>query len=356
MMPKVMLNPLAADLDHVLLHTAGLWDDLRGQRLFITGGTGFFGCWLLESFLWANRRLQLGAEAVVLTRNPEAFAEKAPHLARDPSITLRAGDVCSFAFPEGAFLHVLHCATEASAALNRDNPLGMIETVTEGTRRALEFARLCGAKRFLLASSGAVYGTQPPGLSHVSEDYPGAPDCGRASAAYGEGKRLAELLGAVYAEKHGLEVVVARGFAFVGPYLPLDTHFAVGNFLRDGLAGGPIEVGGDGTPFRSYLYAADLAIWLWTILLRGTPGRAYNVGSEDAISIKDLAYQVAAQFAPQPRVDIVQTASPIHIPNRYVPSTQRAREELGLQAWVNLDEALRRTAVWNDTVQTSAYF
>ncbi len=345
-MMSAMLNPLAADLDHVLLHTAGLWDDLRGQRLFVTGGTGFFGCWLLESFLWANRRLQLGAEAVVLTRNPKAFAEKAPHLARDPSITLRAGDVCSFAFPEGAFSHVLHCATEASAALNRDNPLGMIETVTEGTRRTLEFARLCGAKRFLLASSGAVYGTQPPGLSHVSEDYPGAPDCGRASAAYGEGKRLAELFGAVYAEKHGLEVVVARGFAFVGPYLPLDTHFAVGNFLRDGLAGGPVEVGGDGTPFRSYLYAADLAIWLWTILLRGTPGRAYNVGSEDAKTIAEIAEAVAACFSSALPVRIHSAPIPGAAASRYVPSTQRAKSELGLDTWIGLEEALRRTLHW----------
>ncbi len=351
-----MSNPLAADLDHVLLHTDKLWEDLRGQHLFVTGGTGFFGCWLLESFLWANERFQLGAEMTVLSRSPEAFAEKAPHLAQHPSITLQAGDVRAFAFPDGQFSHVLHCATEASAALNRDNPLGMIGTVTEGTRRALEFARHCGAGRFLLASSGAVYGRQPPDLSHVPENYPGAPDCGQASSAYGEGKRLAELYGAIYAEKYSLEVVIVRSFAFVGPYLPLDTHFAVGNFLRNVLHGEPVRVSGDGTPFRSYLYAADLAIWLWTILLRGTPGRAYNAGSEDAISIRDLAHKVAAQFVPQPRVDIMQAAPLGQIPNRYVPLTQRAREELGLQAWVDLDEALRRTAAWNDIVQTPAHF
>lgn len=340
-------NPLAEDLDHVLAHTGALWEDLRGKRLFLTGGTGFFGCWLLESFAWANDALGLGAEALVLTRDPDAFAAKHPRLAAHPALGFHRGDIRSFPFPDGAFSHVVHGATEAKASLNRDDPLGMIETITEGTRRTLEFARRCGAGRFLLTSSGAVYGVQPPGLSHVPEEYVGAPDCARAGSAYGEGKRLAELFCAVYADRHGLDVGIARGFAFVGPFLPLDSHFAVGNFLRDGLRGGPIEIGGDGTPYRSYLYAADLAIWLWTILLRGRPGRAYNVGSESAITIAETAQAVAAQFSPAPPVHRGRAPTAGRAAERYVPSVERARSELGLDVWIGLDEALRRTTAWN---------
>src|SRR5260370_33188789 len=101
----------------------------------------------------------------------------------------------------------------------------------------------------------------------------GAPDTMDANSAYGEGKRMAELLCAIYRKSYGIETKIARGFAFVGPYMQLDTHFAIGNFVSDSLAGQCIEVRGDGTPLRSYLYASDLMVWLWTILTRGKAGR-----------------------------------------------------------------------------------
>lgn len=340
---NLMDNPLKADLDHILEHTQGLWDELRGRRLFITGGTGFLGCWLLESFAWANDKLGLDAHAVVLTRNPEAFARKAPHLAHHPSINFCTGDVCNFEFPEGPFSHVIHAATEAGAKLNAENPLLMVDTIIEGTRRTLDFAVHAGAKKFLLASSGAVYGRQPPGMTHIPEDYNGGPDPLDPKSAYGEGKRAAEMLSCLYAERHGLESKIARCFAFVGPYLPLDAHFAIGNFIRDALRGGPIRINGDGTPYRSYLYAADLAIWLWTILFLGDPRRPYNVGSKQAVTICDVAHCVAASVPDPVAVEIAGCPVPFCRQERYISDVSRAREELNLREWIEMPEAIRRT-------------
>jgi nucleoside-diphosphate-sugar epimerase len=342
-----MTNPLAKDLDHILAHTSGVFEELAGARIFVTGGTGFFGCWLLESFVWACDRLRLDASITVLTRSPEALHAKAPHLTAHPAIQLVHGDVRSFEFPAGRFTHVIHGATEASASLNRERPLSMLDTIVEGTRRTLDFAVSSGAKRFLLLSSGAVYGTQPPELPLLPETYTGAPDCTDPRWVYGEGKRLAELLCAVYARQFGLECPIARGFAFTGPYMPLNIHFAIGNFISSCGSGRSIEIHGDGTPYRSYLYAADLAIWLWTILLRGASCHPYNIGSEEPVTIAELAATVAATLNPGTQIGVAQAATIGAPAQRYVPDTGRARGELGLAQHVSLRDAIARTAAWH---------
>jgi nucleoside-diphosphate-sugar epimerase len=341
-----MTNRLSTDLDSILARTEPLWSDLRGERILITGATGFFGCWLLESFAWANRRLNLGAEAVALSRHPNTLAAKAPHLAGDPAITLHAADIRNGKFPSGRFSHVIHAAAEASARLNAEAPLVMFDTIVGGTRRALEFSLDSSLRRFLFISSGAVYGTQPPNLTHIAESFEGGPNPLDPANAYAEGKRAAELLCAL-AQSPSFEPTIARCFAFVGPYMQLDTHFAIGNFIADALRGGPIVVKGDGSPFRSYLYASDLAVWLWTMLFKGRSGRAYNVGSEDASNIAAVAREVASAM-PQ-KVDVTIASSPVPgVPvHQYVPSTSRGRQELGLTAEVSLREAIRRTCVWN---------
>jgi nucleoside-diphosphate-sugar epimerase len=339
------------DLDHILAHTHELWEEMRGQSIFITGGTGFFGCWLVESFCYANRALGLGAKATVLSRNPEKFAAKCPHLASDSAVTLHAGDVRDFEFPAGEFGYVIHAATEASAKQAAEEPLEMLSTILAGTERALKFAAQCGARKFLLTSSGAVYGRQPAEMTHVPEDYMGAPDALDAASVYAEGKRASELMCALHqkvARAKGMEfeAKIARCWAFCGPHLPLDAHFAIGNFIGDVLAGRPISIGGDGTPRRSYLYGADLAIWLWTMLFRAPALMPINVGSGRDLSILELAGIVAATLAPETEIRVAKQAVPGAAPARYVPSVSRAEEMLGLRELVGLEESIRRTAAW----------
>jgi dTDP-glucose 4,6-dehydratase len=334
-----MENPLARDLEHVLAHTESLWDELRGERIFLTGGTGFVGTWLTESLAWANRRLSLGISAVLLTRDPGAFSARAPHLANDPAITLWRGDATTFDLPPGSFPFLIHAATEAHgpAAFDRD---------LAATRRVLDLARGRKTRRLLFTSSGAVYGKQPPDLKNVPEDYPGAPFPTDTASGYGQAKRVSEYLSCCAGQDSGFDAVIARLFAFVGPLLPLDANFAVGNFIRDALGGGPISIAGDGTPYRSYLYAADLAIWIWTLLLRGRNAVPYNVGSPHEISIAALARCVASVVPAAAGITIAKEAIPGALALRYVPAVDRAAA-LGLQSWIPLDEGIRRTCEWH---------
>lgn len=342
---------LIEDLNHILSLTKGLWDELRGQRLFITGGTGFFGCWILESLCWANDKLDLHTSATVLTRNSRSFQRKAPHLASHPAIQLHMGDVRSFGFPEGEYSHIIHAATDTRESASGEIPLAMLDTIVAGTQHTLEFARQCGTPKFLLISSGAVYGPQPPDLSHIHEDYVGAPNPLDPRSTYGESKRMAEHICALYAKQYGIQIKIARCFAFVGPYLPLDIHFAIGNFIRDGLHGGPIQVRGDGTPYRSYLYTIDLAIWLWTILLKGKSCSPYNVGSDEVVTIIDVANLVAEQFEPRMRIEMERIQVDGLGGGRYIPSIEKVRREFGLCPTIGLAEAVRRTTKWFHCVE-----
>jgi len=344
-----------ADLEHILAHTPGLWEPLRGQNIFVTGGTGFFGRWLLESFAFVNERLSLGAGMTVLTRDPVAFAAKAPGLASNPAIHFVGGDVRNVSRDlsrdrlrarlsprhSGSFQFFVHAATQSTGL---DDPIATFADIVIGARSALDFAVSVGVERFLFTSSGAVYGPQPSEITHLPETYPGAPDCTRLASAYGEGKRAAEFLCAAYHAAHPtLQPVIARCFAFVGPFLPIDAHFAIGNFVRDALRGGPIAIGGDGSPYRSYLYAADLAIWLWTLLFRGEPIHPYNVGSDADLDIESLAKLVANHVQPPCAIQIAKPRDPKGPPARYVPDVTRITRTLNLPAPIGLDEAVSRT-------------
>jgi dTDP-glucose 4,6-dehydratase len=300
---------------------------LANGRIFLTGGTGLFGKWLLD-FLQASK-----VKVVILSRNPSQF----PALGKNSNVTFVKGDIRDFEFPSGPFDYVIHAATEASVKLGQENPDEMYSVIVDGTRRVLEFSKQVGTKRFLYVSSGAVYGVQPPELSHIPEEFPCHP-----VTAYGKGKLEAERL----CLESGVETVIARPFAFVGSRLPLDTHFAIGNFIGNCLRNEPIEIKGDGTPLRSYMYGSDLAEWLLTILLKGRLGEAYNVGSGKEISIADLARLVRSVAGAENEIRICQQPVLGALPARYVPAVWKVKAELKVRLRVELEEAIVKTIAW----------
>ena len=324
-------NIIAVDCENILNSVKLGWQGLKGKNIFLTGGTGFFGKWFLHSFNYANEKLDLNATMTVLSRNSERFLKDYPCFKLMRNIKFIDGDVRNFNFPIEKFNYAIHAATPASAKLEAENPNEMYSIIVDGTKHVLDFAKQSGVSKLLLTSSGAVYGVQPPSLPNIDETYPPQP-----VTAYGKGKLAAEDL----CLNSDIDTVIARCFAFVGPYLPLDIHYAIGNFIRDALNGDTIVIKGDGHPYRSYLYAADLMTWLWTILLYGLNGAIYNVGSEKAITIEELARTVSN--IPVNHVHCKFLSIPTeYSAQRYVPNIEKIQKELGLIINYSLIESLQ---------------
>ena len=268
------------------------------------------------------------AEWVLLSRSPEKFIAGFPCLARQTGVSFVGGDVRDFAFPSGRFDAVVHAATSAVNTLADGG--GTTSVVVDGTRHVVDFAKAAGCMKVLFTSSGAVYG---PRTSPASEE----DECNPVTA-YGKGKLAAERI----LVESGLDVKIARCYAFVGRYLPRTIHFAIGNFIQDCLEERDIVIRGDGTPLRSYLYADDLVEWLSIILERGVGSRVYNVGSPSGITIYQLARRVSEICGGRNDIRVLGESGG-RLPGHYYPNVDRAKFELGLKICFDLDAAIEKT-------------
>jgi nucleoside-diphosphate-sugar epimerase len=311
-----------------------LLEPLRGSCVFITGGTGFVGTWLTELISYLNTR--------------HNFRAKAPHLASHPELTLVQRDVRTVMEIPPDVKWVIHAAGTPDNRQHASDPLRVMQVIANGTTAVLEAAtRLPDLNKLLNISSGLVYGPQPWDLTGIPEDSFTGLDCSSLTTVYQEAKRFAETLCVAYRNLHRLPIVNARPFAFVGPYQLLDRPWAINNFLRDGLQGGPIRIQGDGETVRSYMYASDMAWWILRILVQGAVGQSYNVGSPQAVTLARLAEVIAGNFTVRPQV-LLGVSSDRHLRrSKFVPNVSLAQNTLGLKPAMDLDSAIRRTILWH---------
>lgn len=314
-------------------------DALCDARLLITGGTGFLGSWLVDVLVAINRRYRLDLAITLLTRQKSALARRRPDWSAASGISLLQGDVRDFAFPTESITHVVHAATDVASA--NATPDELANSVINGSRHVLEVAKLLCAKRYIYLSSGAAAGQRT--FAHpISEETPVMQSVSESNV-YGEAKLFSERLHLDAIGDSGIGIVIARGFAFVGPRMPLG-KFAIGNFIRDALANKPPRLNSTGKAVRSYLYAADAACWFIELLTRGASGDIYNVGSAQGESILEVAYRVARVLgSPMPKHGRDWTSDG---ESYYVPDTHKIRSALGLSESVLLDDAIRKTARW----------
>jgi nucleoside-diphosphate-sugar epimerase len=300
-------------------------DALRGLRIFLTGGTGFVGRWFLAGL---PRVIAYGAtpQVAALVRG-----DAAPVTA--PWLSWVRGDVRSFALAGGADV-IVHAALPSTAA-RADRDAELRETALRGAEAVIAHARRSGARRVLVLSSGAVYG---PADAPLGEGDPFA--ASDDADTYGRVKREVEDMFRA-ASGPALDVVVARLFTCIGVGYRAHEHLAHVGLLRAARAGEPIALRSDGTAVRSYLFGADLAVWLLA-LVTGSGSDVVNVGSDESLTVLEFA-RLVARAGGRDESAVVVGAEPDARRHHFVPNITRARTVYGLEPWTSAAEAVALT-------------
>ena len=308
---------------------------LDNSNILITGGTGLFGKSILNFLIYIRQYYNF--YITILTRNKYEFLINYPNYNTD-FINFINGDIRNFNCDK-EYDYIIHAAAPASAKLEKENPLEMYSIILDGSKNIINIANSMNVKKLLFTSSGAVYGEQFESIKSFKETYYGNP-----VTYYGKAKKISEKL---FLDSN-INVSIARCFAFVGPYLNLNIHFAIGNFIRDVIENKDIIIKGDGRPLRTYLYTADLVIWLFTILLNSENKSIYNVGASKEVSITNLAKKVAKSVNNYTgNIKILKESNYNYPTPKYIPDNTKIINELGVKENYTLDNAIKRTIEWN---------
>ncbi len=349
------------DLEYLCTNLAEEFPKIAGRRMLITGGAGFLGHYLVQSALYWNRTRSGPAIDVTIydsyIRGVPAWLKQ---LEGNPHLRLQKHNLAEpLPVNIGEFEYIIHAASIASPTYYRKDPIGTMDANIYGLRNLLDYARArkdAGKpfEGFLFYSSSEIYGDPSPEAIPTPETYRGLVSCTGPRACYDEAKRYGETLCVNFAQQAGVPVKSARPFNNYGPGLKITDRRVLPDFARDILNGRDIVLLSDGSPKRTFCYVADAICGYYKILVKGRPGEAYNVGVEKPeISMLELADKVMSLgrelFGYQGGV-VRQASSDknylLDNPNRRCPIIDKARQELGYNPQIQMDEGLRRSLLW----------
>ncbi len=343
-LPPVERHPIITEDLRRILAAPLPWDRLQGRTILVTGAAGFLPAYMVETILALNEHVGgPAAHVVALVRNEaRARARFAVYAGRD-DLEIVTQDVVAPLRSERRLDFVIHAASQASPVFYDTDPVGTIDANVLGTRQVLERARADRSEGILFFSSGEVYGD----VNHfpTREDQFGSLDPTNVRACYGESKRMGENMCACWHHQHGVHATIVRPYHTYGPGVRLDDGRVFADFVADVLAQRPIAMKSAGTAIRAFCYLADATEGFFTVLLRGVPGLAYNVGNDEAeLSILELARTLGDEFG----LDVVEQArepGSVYVPSphsRGAPETERIRA-LGWSPRTGVREGFRRT-------------
>jgi UDP-glucuronate decarboxylase len=350
------------DLQYINNHLAEEFARLAGKKILITGGAGFLGYYLIQSLLHWNRNAEVSRkiDVTVYDNYIRGIPKWLTTLEANPDLHLVRHDITApLPEPVPSFSFIIHAASIASPTYYRKYPIQTMDANVNGLRHLLEYARrqqMQGGQveGFLYYSTSEIYGDPSPDAIPTPETYRGNVSCTGPRACYDESKRYGEALCVNFAQQYGLPVKVARPFNNYGPGLKITDKRVLPDFARDIFAGRDITMHSDGSPTRTFCYIADAIVGYYKILVKGRPAEAYNIGVEKPeISMADLAEMVISiardLFDYQGQVRYLASKEADYLvdnPNRRCPLITKARQELGYDPGVPLEEGLRKSLVW----------
>ncbi len=299
----------------------------------VTGGAGFLGSHLCEYLL------QQGHHVIAMDNLITGTVANIEHLQCERFRFIKH-DVTEYIYVAGKIDYVLHFASPASPLDYLQLPIQTLKVGALGTHKALGLAKEKGA-RFLLASTSEVYGD--PLVHPQSEDYWGNVNPVGPRGVYDEAKRFAEALTMAYHRYHGLDTRIARIFNTYGPRMRPHDGRAIPTFIPQALRGEPITVFGDGSQTRSFCYVSDQIEGLYRLLMSDCV-EPVNIGNPQELTVLELAktiIRLTGSSSP-----IVQKPLPVDDPRVRQPDITKARQVLGWEPKVGLEEGLRQTIAW----------
>jgi len=313
---------------------------LRGQTILVTGGTGYVGKWIYYFVKHLNNQYELDIKLILVARGIDGPFNIEINL--QSFVSFIRSDIRQIKNLPAHINYIIHAASSPDNRLYMSNPIDSIDIITSGTKQLFEASlELDGLKNILNLSSGQIYGAV--NSDHITEDDFGSLNVGNIGSIYSEAKRYSETLSLAYRTIHKLPIVQVRPFAFVGPLMDLNMPWAINNFVRDAIKFSKIKIVGNGSPIRSYMYPADMVYWILVMLIYGKTGQAYNLGSNEGVSLFDLAKKIKNILGEKIDIEVLNMNESNFT---FVPDISKVNKEFNLTIKVDFDTALKNTINW----------